>query len=76
MARGYTRTSLKKAFNQAQGIKRHDLIFKPHRKKGKEENVSRIIMNYSNEHVKIRKIIDKHWSILTDDPVLKKFVTL
>lgn len=32
-------------------------------------------MTFLNEHPKIRNIINKYWSILTEDPVLKNFVT-
>lgn len=32
-------------------------------------------MRYSYEHENVRKIISKHWSILTEDPALKGLVT-
>lgn len=50
------------------------IIFKK-KAHNKEDNTTRIIMRYSNEHQEIRKIISKHWSILTEDPILRSLVT-
>lgn len=40
-----------------------------------ETNTTRIILQYSNEHEKIRKILTKYWPILTEDPILGSLVT-
>lgn len=73
LSRGYTKSSLKKAFNRVKDKDRHDLIFKT--KKNKNDDTIRIILRYSNEHERVRKILTKHWSILTGDPILKGLIT-
>lgn len=46
-------------------------------KKGKaeENDITKIILRYSNEHDKIRRILTKYWPILTEDPNLRSLVT-
>lgn len=73
LTRGYTKSSLKKAFNRVKDQDRHALIFGT--KIRKPDDTTRIILRYSNEHNTIRKILTKHWSILTDDPVLWNLLT-
>ncbi|XP_073478692.1 uncharacterized protein [Aquarana catesbeiana] len=72
MNRGYSKSSLKKAFNRVKQTNRRDLIFS--KKPTKEDDTTRIIVRFSNEHFKINKIISKYWSILTDDPILKGLI--
>lgn len=71
--RGYTKSSLKKAFNRVKLTNRQDLIFRT-KKQSKDDTTIRIIMRFSNEHA-VRKIISKYWSILTEDPIVKGLVT-
>lgn len=73
LIRGYTKSSLKKAFNRVKNQDRHTLIFGS--KTRKSDDTIRIILRYSNEHSTIRRILTKHWSILTDDPVLGSLLT-
>lgn len=68
--RGYTKTSLKKAFNRANSLNRHKLIFKP--KDKLEDKTTRMILKFSSKHKEVRKIITKYWSILKDDPQPKR----
>ncbi|XP_040188254.1 uncharacterized protein LOC120920313 [Rana temporaria] len=75
LIRGYTKTSLKKAFNRVRDTNRRSLIFKPKNTSKKEESNTRVIINFSNEHQKIRKTISKFWPILTEDPILKNLIT-
>lgn len=80
LARGYTKTSLKKTFNRVTNIERRDLIFKKtkrgNNKNIEETNTTRIILRYSNEHGKIRKILTKYWPISTEDPIFGSLVTI
>ncbi|XP_040196442.1 uncharacterized protein LOC120929219 [Rana temporaria] len=74
-SRGYTKTCLRKAFNRVKALDRRQLIFKTKsRKVRSEENNSRIILGFSNEHTRIRRIITKFWPILTEDPILQNLI--
>lgn len=74
LERGYTKSSLRKAFNRVKKIERHNLIFKPKKIQPGSQDMPRIILTYTNEHESIRKILQKNWSILTNDTTLKQLV--
>lgn len=69
LSRGYSRSCLKKAYNKAMRQSRAILLPKP--KPRDSSNPTRIIMRFSRQHVTVKNILQKHWSILTDDPTLK-----
>lgn len=54
-------------------VKRQDLLFKS--KKNKKGEVTRIILRFSNKHTEVRNLLQKYWSVLTEDPILSSFVT-
>lgn len=62
LLRGYSRTSLKKAFKRANTRSCQDLLYST--KPKNEDNSLRIITKYSNQHQQIRKIVSKYWHIL------------
>lgn len=67
LARGYTKSRKKKAFNHVKIIRRQDLIFNK-KENNKEDNTTRIIL-------RIRRILMKYCPILTEDPILGNLVT-
>lgn len=72
LARGYTKTTLKKAFKKAITKPRSALLF-PEPKQTNSE-VVRLITTYSDQHQTIRSTIQKHWHILTTDPTISKYI--
>lgn len=63
---------MKRAFNKALGRPRNVVLFpKP---KKTDSNVVRFITTYSEQHEQIRSIIQKHWHILSTDPILAKYL--
>lgn len=70
LLRGYSRTCLKKAYNHTLTKSRQQWI---HYKKTATPQNS-IITKFSNQHSQLRKIIQKHWHLLTIDPTVRNFV--
>lgn len=68
------RSCLHKAFNKVTIKSRNDLLFKTPSKTILDSNITRLIVRFSNQHKQIREIIQRHWSILTDDSKIQKFV--
>lgn len=75
LERGYSRSCLRKAFNKAATKSRNDLLFKTQVKQTSDCNKTRLIMCFSKQHKQIRESIQRHWSILTDDLKIQKFVS-
>ena len=75
LARGYTHTNLKRAYNRACLRSRHSLLYDPSKNKlkGTHEPV-RFITTYSAHHNELRNILQKHWHMLIEDNILKKYV--
>lgn len=69
LARGYSNTCLKKAFNRACTRTRRDLLYNPSSKTNKKNLIS-IITKFSNQHKKIKRIVEKYWHVLTLDPTI------
>lgn len=72
LARGYSRTTLRKAFNRASALDRHSLLFGPTRPK--KPYTSKIITTFSTHHHQLRNILSNHWHILTDHHTLKNYI--
>lgn len=72
LLRGYSNTSLKKAFRRATTRSRQDLLYS--QQHTKSDNSLRIITKYCNQHTEIRKIVSKYWHILMMDPNLRRLL--
>lgn len=75
LARGYSRSCLKKAYNQTIRQSQSNLLSKSKSPMSSDSNPTRIAMHYSRQHVAIKNILQRHWNILTDDPKLRHFVS-
>lgn len=75
IARGHSRSCLRKAYNKTFAQCRSDLLFKNNPSNDPNFELTRIIMRYSRQHKAIRKIVQKHWTILTDYPQVNRFIT-
>lgn len=73
--RGYSHKCLKQAFNRVEKRKRHDLLFFKKAKPPEIQN-SRIITTYTNDHSRVKGILDKYWHLLTSDPTVGPLVPL
>lgn len=73
LQRGYTKTTLKKAFNKTCEKERHDLFFG--KVNTKQSESVRIVTTYSGNHKLIRETIRKHWHLLTGDPIVNKYIS-
>lgn len=76
MERGYSRSCLRKAYNQTSAKTHFELLFKQKPKKNSDLDTTRVVMRYSKQHEEMQKIVQKHWTILTDDPRVNPFVTI
>lgn len=72
LARGYNRTTLRKAFNKALAQDRQTLLFGPPRPK--KPYMTKIITKFSTHHHQLRNILSNHWHILTDHHTLRKYI--
>lgn len=68
---GYSTTLLKKAFKRASKQTRQQALFK--RSNENNEAMPGVIMTYKRQHPCIRGILQKHWYLLTNDSILKKY---
>lgn len=75
LARGYSRFCLWKAYNKTATKPRLDLLFKHKPKNYSNLDPTRIIMGFSGKHSAIKEIVQKHWTILTDDSRVSMFVS-
>lgn len=73
LLRGYSRSLLKKAYQQALKQDRQELLYKP---KGTESpsDFTKCILTFSYQYHTIRDIINKYWFLLTEDPILSSYV--
>lgn len=74
LERGYSKSCLKKAYKRAIERTRSELIYGTKKDK-KSDDTTRIILKYSNQHTRIRNIIQKYWHLLSVDPNVGRFVT-
>ncbi|XP_040212985.1 uncharacterized protein LOC120943646 [Rana temporaria] len=72
LLRGYSKSLLRKAFNKAARQSRINLLFK--QKVNTESQPVRFITRYSSHHIEVRNILNKHWSLLTNDPILSNYI--
>lgn len=63
-----------KAYNKVAVRPRCDLLFRTKPKRPSEFNTNRLIMHFSKQHQKMWEIIQRHWSLLTDDPKTHQFI--
>lgn len=75
LERGYSHYCLRKAHNRMIYQPRQQLFFKQKSKLNTNSEAMRIIMHFSNQHIQIREIIQKHWSILTDNQKVQQFIS-
>lgn len=75
LARGYSRSCLRRAYNKTIGQSRQKLLFQSKSKKNSNFDPMRIIMRYSSQHTEIRENIKKQWSILIDDQRIQQFIS-
>lgn len=62
-----TKTCLKKAYKRAVENTRNELLYNTKKDKNKD-NTTSIIMTFSNQHSKIRTVIQKYWHLLYKNP--------
>lgn len=72
LTRGYSKSLLRKAFNKAARQSRTTLLYK--QKSIPLSQPVRFITHYSRNHNKVRNVLVKHWSLLTNDPILSKYI--
>lgn len=70
LCRGYSHSTLKKAFRRANGQTRRELLF-IHRRKTDDCSATRMIMRFSNQHESIKSIFNRYWYLLYADPTLR-----
>lgn len=74
LARGYSQSCLRKAYNKVFVKPRNDLLYKPHAEHTPSgDRVTRVILRFSNQQM--RDIFQRNWSLLTDDPKIQQFVS-
>ncbi|XP_077339255.1 uncharacterized protein LOC143983433 [Lithobates pipiens] len=74
LARGYSRSCLRRAFNKVVTLPRKDLLFSKKTRDDPMGNLPRITMRFTKQHNIIYNIIQKYWPILSDDPKIGRFV--
>ncbi|CAJ0943749.1 unnamed protein product [Ranitomeya imitator] len=70
--RGYSKRSVKRAYNRAKHFDRHQLLFSS--KQTKATNQVRLVTQYHSRWRDMSDILAKHWPILLADPVLKQYL--
>lgn len=72
LLRGYSKTSLKKAFRRVQGRPRHELVFGCNNRP--ESSTVKLITLYTRKHEDLYRFIKKHWWLLSGDPLVTPHV--
>ncbi|XP_040206073.1 uncharacterized protein LOC120937139 [Rana temporaria] len=75
LTRGYSRKCLRRAYNRSSTQLRNDLLSKKKTITDFKSETTRPVFRYSLQHKAIKDIIQKHWTILTDDPKINPFIT-
>lgn len=70
---GYSKKSLKRAYNREVTHDRTALLFKP--KSSKQEDQVRFITQYTYGHQKVRNILCRYWHLLSNDNTISTFIT-
>lgn len=76
LARGYPKMWVMSAIWKARQKPREEILFSrrvPY-DNSRKENQCRMITSYSNQQGKIRNILQKHWHVIYNDPILGKMV--
>lgn len=69
---GYSQTCLKKAFRKAKLRSKNAILY--NRSTPKNVDRVRFITTYSDQHGQVREIMNRHWHLLTSDPILCKYI--
>lgn len=72
LARGYSRSLLRKAFNKAKNRSRNELLYT--KKARPQDSTVKLITRFSAHYQDLYSILSKHWHFLVEDPILKKYV--
>lgn len=80
LRRGYTRSLLKEAYHRALGLNREQLLYKTNITNQSDIDTNtldstRCVLTFSSQHHSIRAIVNKYWFLLTEDPILSKYVS-
>lgn len=73
LARGYSKTCLKRAFRWACSKPRHELIYNPESNRNKT-NPIRIVTRFSNQNKTVKNIVERYWHVLKLDPTISPFM--
>lgn len=73
MDRGYSKKCLKKAYSHAYKQTRTSLL--QDKTKQNDSKITRLITTFDIDHMNIRKILSRHWHVLTGDPKIAKFIS-
>lgn len=76
LARSYSRSCLRSAYNKTFAQSRVGLLFKHRVRDDSDSDPTRIIMRFSKQHNEIKEKVRKHWTILSDDPKVNTFVSI
>lgn len=74
LERGYFRSLLKKAFNSTSAKNREQLLYQNKEKVSRD--IVRCILTFNKAHHNIRLIFDKYWFLLSEDPILTKYLPI
>ncbi|KAM4012635.1 uncharacterized protein ACNLHF_004665 [Anomaloglossus baeobatrachus] len=74
MERGYSRRSIKNGYKRAKNCNRNDLLFAPKNRSKEGPDVTRVISTYNSQWRDFKAILERHWSILCTDPILKNYI--
>lgn len=74
LGQGYSKSLLHKAFNKAFKQPRSTLLYQ-HKTKSDDHATVEFITQYSYQQYQLSNVLDKHWHILYEDPILSKYVT-
>ncbi|XP_069592039.1 uncharacterized protein [Ranitomeya imitator] len=70
--RGYSKRSIKHAYNRARNTNRHDLLYSKTDKQ--KVDSTRMITQYHSQWSKMYEVMKKHWPILMADKTLRQYI--
>lgn len=74
LKRGYSKSLLRRAFNKAWDQSRNALLFSKEPRR-EEHLTTKFITKYSHQQYQFCNILQQHWHILSEDPILRKYVS-
>lgn len=79
LKRGYPEDWIETAVSKASKRKREEILFEKSttkvQKEDKDRNQCRMITTFSRQQERLKSIMNKHWHVIKNDPVLGKVVT-